>query len=288
MAGILLRSSNENDRVRKPKIRPPAPAGQTKPKKQHKMKKLLTIIGLAAASSLTGAQAAILIQDNFPTNGALVGTTPATGGIWQTLSGTAGSLGVSGNALQIVSANTQDAESDFAASQSITLYSSFTLNMSATLPTTGGEYFASYRDGAGYDGRIFALRPTGTAAGKFRLGISNEATASFINWASDLDTGTNYQILTRFTQGVGASDFITLWVNPTDISSTSISTDAADLGASLTAFAFRQAGNSGNSAVDNLVVATTFAEVIPEPTTWALIGLGSAFALSRIRRRSNA
>ena len=248
------------------------------------MKKILTIIGLAAVT-LAGAQAAILIQDNFPTNGALVGTTPSTGGIWQLLSGTPGSLLVSGNALQINTANTEDAESDFAASQTVNLFSSFSLNMSATLPTTAGEYFASYRDGTGYDGRIFALRPTGTAIGKFRLGISNAAAASFVNWASDLDTGTSYQIVTRFTQGVGASDFITLWVNPTDISSTSISTDAADLGASLTAFAFRQAGSSGNAGIDGLVVATTFAEVIPEPSTSLLIGLGSAFMLWNLRRR---
>ena len=243
---------------------------------------------VAVLTLSVGAPAAIIIQDNFPTNGALVGTTPTTGGIWQNLSGTAGSLGVSGNALQIIAANTEDAESDFAASQTVDLFSSFTLNMSATLPTTLGEYFASYRDGTGYDGRIFALRPTGTAVGKFRLGISNSAAASFINWASDLDTGTNYQIVTRFTQGAGANDFITLWVNPTDISSTSISTTADDLGTSLTAFAFRQAGSTGNLGIDDLIVATTFAEAIPEPSTWALIALGSAFMLWNIRRRRTA
>jgi len=246
------------------------------------MKKILMSV-VAVLILSVGAHAAILIQDNFPTNGALVGTTPTTGGIWQNLSGAAGSLGVSGNALQIIAANTEDAESDFAASQTVDLFSSFTLNMSATLPTTAGEYFASYRDGTGYDGRIFALRPTGTAAGKFRLGISNSASTSFIDWASDLDTGTTYQIVTRFTQGVGASDFITLWVNPTDISSTSISTTAADLGTSLTAFAFRQAGSSGTAGIDDLIVATTFAEVIPEPSTYALLGLGLA-ALFILRR----
>jgi len=48
-------------------------------------------------------------------------------------------------------------------------------------------------------------------------------------------------------------------------------------------------GNGFNIA-EGTDIASTLGSVnpIPEPTTWALIGLGSAFALSRIRRRSNA
>jgi len=255
------------------------------PKDKNIMKKILTIIGLAAAT-LTGAQATVLIQDSFPTNGDVVGTTPAVGGVWQNLSGTAGSLDVTGNRLQINPVSTEDAESDFAAASSLTLYSGFTFNLSAAaLPTISGDYFAAFRDGSGYDGRIFAMAPTGTAVGKYRLGLSNSASTASVFWASDLDPGTDYRVVVRFTQN-GATDFVSLWIDPVDDSSTSISTTAEALSATLTAFAFRQAGTAaGASSIDDLVVATTFAEAIPEPSTWALIGLGLGFALWTARRR---
>lgn len=248
------------------------------------MKKLLTIIGLAAAS-LAGVNAAVLIQDNFPTNGSLVGTTPSVGGNWQNVSGTADTLLVSGNKLQIQDDNSEDAESDFSSTQSVSLFAGFTLNMSSgDLPSTGGEYFSSFRNGTSYNGRIFAYRPSGTAAGKFRLGISNNGASVEAGWATDLDTLTDYRVVVKFTQN-GANDFVTLWVGPTNEASTSVSTSAAAINTSLSAFSFRQASSTGDMSIDNLVVADTFAQAVPEPKTWALIGIGASFMLWNLRRR---
>ena len=249
------------------------------------MKKPLTIIALVAAS-LGGLQATVLLQDNFPTDGPLVGTTPSVGGIWQTLSGTADTLVVSGNKLQIQDTNTEDAKSDFPTLQTVDLFVGFTLNMSAAnLPSTTVEYFSSFRSTTGYDGRILAVRPAGTAAGKFRLGISNTAEAS-VNWASDLDPGVDYRVVVKFTQN-GSNDFVTLWVGPSSEASSSVSTAAAGINTGLSGFAFRQAAAIGAMAVDNLVVGTTFAEAVPEPGTCALLGAGAIvlpWGLCRARR----
>lgn len=246
------------------------------------MKMFLAIIGLVMLP-LAGTQAAVLIQDNFPTNGSLVGTTPAVGGIWQNISGAADTLLVSGNKLQIEDDNTEDAESDFSVTQSVDLYAGFTLNMSSgDLPSVGGDYFASFRNGSSYVGRIFAYRPAGTAAGKFRLGISNNTASAEAGWATDLDTATDYRIVVKFTQN-GANDFVTLWIGPASEGSTSVSTSAAAISTSLSAFSFRQTDATGDMSIDDLIVGTTFSEAIPEPQTWVIFGICAAFLLGRLR-----
>jgi hypothetical protein len=63
-------------------------------------------------------------------------------------------------------------------------------------------------------------------------------------------------------------------------------------GGLINAFALRQgtSGSSPNDAapgdlfLDNLIVGTTFASVIPEPSSFALLGLGVATWLIRRRR----
>jgi len=256
------------------------------------MKKLLAIIGLAA-TTLAGAQAAILVQDNFPANGDLVGTTPSTGGIWTAISGDVGTLDVTSGAVSILAGNNEDGTSQFASAQTGDVFAGFNLTMT-TLPTTTstGGYFGSFRDGTPasgtYNGRLFARRITGSPANEFQIGVSNETSnvsdAGAVLWGSNLTLNVNYRIVLRFDTATG--DDMTLWVNPTTIASTNvISTDAGSVN-SMDGFAFRQASAAhGASSIDNLIVATTFAEAIPEPSNWALIGLGSAFALWNIRRR---
>jgi len=263
--------------------------------KTHIMKIFLTIIGLAAVT-LAGAQAAILIQDNFPTNGDLVGTTPSTGGIWTTISGTAGTLDVASGAVSILAGNNEDGTSQFASAQTGDVFAGFNFTMT-TLPTTTstGEYFASFRDGTPasgtYNGRLFARRITGSPANEFQIGVSNAtgnvSDAGAVLWGSNLTLNVNYRIVLRFDTAAG--DDMTLWVNPTTIASTNVTSTDADPVTSMDGFAFRQASAAhGAASIDNLIVATTFAEAIPEPSTWALIALGSAFMLWNIRRRRTA
>jgi len=256
------------------------------------MKKTLTIIGLAVAT-LAGAEATVLVQDNFPTNGDLVGTTPAVGGIWTNISGTAGTLDVASNRLSILAGNNEDATSQFSSAQTGTIFAGFSFTLT-TLPTdsTAGGYIASFRDGTAasgnYNGRFFVRRAAGSGANLFQVGVSNATSGvdgvGAALWGSNLTLNTTYQIVLRFDTDSG--DDITLWVNPSTISSTNVTSSDTGAVTSMDGFAFRQAGAThGASSIDNLVVSTTFAEAIPEPSTWAMIGLGSAFMLWNLRRK---
>ena len=250
------------------------------------MKNKSIMIGMIFVICSTWAEATPLIREEFGVEGALVGTAPGAGGAWQNLSGTAGTLLVSGGRLQIQDDNSEDAESDFSLAQLGDVYVGFTLNMSAAdLPSVGGDYFASFREGTGNDGRIFSFRPAGTAAGKFRLGISNGDAAATAGWGEDLETGVDYQVVAKFTQN-GANDFVTLWIGPNSEASASISTTGTALSASLSAFAFRQTSVTGDMSIDHLVVATTFAETIPEPSTVLLSSLACLVLAWAIRRQA--
>jgi hypothetical protein len=247
-------------------------------------KTLLTIIGLAAIS-IAGVNATVLLSDDFPTDGALVGQTPAVGGIWTQNTGTAGTLLVANDKLEIFGSRSEDAVSLFG-NQTTNIYAGFILNMSSTLPSAAGTYVASFMSGSSgttYSGRFFTTT-TGAAAGSYRLGLSNTGSTANVTWPNDLAPNTSYQVALKFTQDA-ANDFVTLWVNPTDELSTSISTAPGTMATSINGFGFRQASGAGEMTVGNLRVATTFAEAIPEPSTWALIGLGAAFVLWRIRRK---
>jgi len=73
-------------------------------------------------------------------------------------------------------------------------------------------------------------------------------------------------------------------VGPSSEASTSVSTTGAAINTNLSGFAFRQTTVSGDLAIDNLVVGTTFSEAVPEPSTWVLLGTGSVVLLWTLRR----
>jgi hypothetical protein len=177
------------------------------------------------------------------------------------------------------------------------IYVGFTVNFSA-LPfnagtSTAGSYFAHLKSSAANEfyGRIGANQE-GAAAGTFRLAITTEAWANgatTVEFPQDLNLSTSYFVVMRYDL---ATDRATLWVDPAGEGSTSVtSTDAPTYAAGLiNAFALRQ-GTSGTSPnfgapgdifIDNLRVATSFAE-IPEPSSLALAGLG--MLVLAIRRR---
>lgn len=262
------------------------------------MKKLFWVFSFGVFVIVQSASATILIQDSFPTNGALVDSTPAVGGIWTLIGGTTPELTVSNGLLMIEGASSgQDAVSQFASSQTGSLFAGFdfTLTVSPTA-STGGNYLLGFRDGTPasgtFEGRLFVRRLSGVPAGQYQIGISS-ATAGLddpgaVLWGSALLLNSTYHIVLSFNT-IGA-DATTLWVNPVTSGSTSVvSTDTVDVN-TMDGFGVRQAsGAHGTAGIDNLIVATTFDEVVPvpEPQKVALVAIGlGAFLFGGRRHRA--
>jgi len=268
------------------------------------MKPILPFLtaALFAAGSLS---AQVLLNENF--NYADGPLTNVSGQAWVIHSGTI-SINVSGGAAVIDQNDTAGGREDvnrllstsFNAStdNTSTIYGAFTINYSS-LPVTGdsdGSYFAHLKSSVAnqFYARIGATT-SGAAAGTFRLNVANESwnVANTVEFAQDLSLNTTYQVVFRYDL---ANDRTTLWIDPTDESSTSVTAlDAVTYGGGelINSYALRQ-GTSGTGApgdlfLDNLIVGQTFADVtaIPEPSTYAFIGMGLA-ALWLVNRRRRA
>jgi endonuclease/exonuclease/phosphatase family metal-dependent hydrolase len=161
-------------------------------------------------------------------------------------------------------ANTEDVNASLAgqpyASSGTTnvFYASFTVKFTS-LPSSGGAYFAHFKDSSsGYRARIWALT-SGAATGKFRLGISSTS-GSVISATSPVDLNPNqdYTIVTRL---VNSNSVATLWINPASESDTSISTSESASAFTVVSYALRENTGEGALNMDNLRVGTTFADV---------------------------
>jgi MYXO-CTERM domain-containing protein len=234
-------------------------------------------ITAAAAAMLAGAaaQASIVASDTFTyPDGNLVGQ-----GGWAAHSG-AGvvPIQVTGGMAVLAqgSGTREDANLPFSAiGAGTTLYAGFDMTNS------GGNtdvYFAHFLQGTStFRSRVFITAGSG---GDYTIGFSDTATLSQ-TWASPLTFGTSYRVVISYSYDTGASQ---LWINPVDASSTSLSV-AGTASTPVAGFALRQAAGNSGQTIDNLIVATTFAEAaVPTPGTGALLVLGGAVAARRRRR----
>lgn len=251
-----------------------------------KIKTLFLLSGLVVFNGASSADAAILLSDDFTraTDGSLTGTDPSVGGTWTSFSGTSGEVQVTAGIVTLTDANSEDTGAAFqgGALNSGTIYYGF--NVAVTDPGsydgTDYEYFALLKnDASDFTSR---LDVAAFSASGYRFGIAGSSGTADAAWGVDLDYGASYRVVVEFDFTSGVS---TLFVNPTSLSSTSI-TSAADTVPELTQFAFRQSSASPDftGTVDDLIVATSFNEaaLVPEPSSLLLGALG---ALALIRRR---
>ena len=263
-------------------------------KGKSEMKNLLKITCVVAVAifAVAQAKAALITNETFSYADGDLAT--VSGGIWAPYSGTT-ALNVSGGHAVVTDASSQDDALNFGAGHSNdVLFASFDVTVTS-LPRAVPGYFAFFKDSTSFN---FAARVYGSNdAGSVRFGIANVGGAAtnvgVAFWGSSVALGSTNKIVIRLDQ-TGASFVSTLWLNPTQITDPSVT--ASDVGAisliNVQAFALRQASTStgaGTENVDNLLIGTTFGDVvaaIPEPSTVALVGLGILGSLAFRRRRS--
>ena len=228
---------------------------------------------VVASCLFTGANdchAALLLQESFPyPDGPLV---TVSGGVWATHSGTSGQIGVVSGRADLRVPDTEDVNAlvlgTYPATSSALLYASFTVNFTA-LPSAGGQFFAHFKNAttSNFRGRIFALT-SGAVAGQFRIGVANTATIATATNAANLNLNTDYRVYVRY----GISNVTTtVWVEPMDESSPSVTASDGSGAQPITSFALRQDSGIGAIALDDLRVGTSFADVYTGPNIIAPI-----------------
>ena len=226
--------------------------------------KIIAFYIAAVLLSTTLAGAALLLNDSFSyPDGPLV---TVSGGVWLHHSGSiTGEVAVASGRVLLSEANTEDVNSPLAgqpytsSGATNVFYASFKLNITS-LPSSGGAYFAHFKDSStGFRARIWALT-SGAASGKFRLGISSTS-GSVISATLpvDLSLNTNYTVVTRL---VNSNSVSTLWVNPETESDASVSTSENASTFTVVSYAFRENTGEGALNLDNLRVGTSFADVV--------------------------
>jgi hypothetical protein len=238
------------------------------------MKKFITIIGLAAAVSLAGGHAQIISFEETGSGGNLSGDYPidfindSLSGITLTADsnlttaslalGSGASAGTAFGSLGF--ANAGDA-STLSGAITDSVYHSFTLTPTAgyQLNITGVSYNADASSGTSTFNFDLLSSATGFTSSDSlgTFSVINSAAAS-----GTINTSANTSL-----QGITSTVELRIYVS-------------RSAGNGTAAYYADDGVNGGLFSVDGTVTA------IPEPGTWALIGLGSAVVLWRMRRRN--
>jgi endonuclease/exonuclease/phosphatase family metal-dependent hydrolase len=230
------------------------------------------VVAACCVVGVTTSNAALLLYEPFAyTDGPLVSV---SGGTWTTHSGTNGQIGVISGRVDLRVPDTEDVNAlvlgqPYPATTNVILYASFTVNYSS-LPTANGAYFIHFK-GTGtavQRAKVYALT-AGAGVGQYRFGLANGANTAAIATAASFNTNVDYRIYVRYVVSNATS---TLWVNPTNEASPSITaTDIVSPPGTITSLALRQDTGIGVLQIDDLQVGTSFADVYTGPNIIAPI-----------------
>lgn len=210
------------------------------------------------------AHAAVLVSESFDyTNGPL---TVVSGGAWASHSGTALQADTTNGAVTLTTSESEDVNRLLAGQPYLPggatniFYARFIARFTA-LPVAGGEWFLSFKNTSltGFRGRVFALT-TGAAPGQFRLGLSSgDNNAPTVTNQTSIALNTPFTVVLRFANTNSAS---ALWLNPSSENDPAITTTEAAATFTVAAIGLRQTAGLGTLTLDDLVVGTTFADVL--------------------------
>lgn len=274
--------------------------------------RLLVLYAITVGFLTLETVSAQTIEEDFPTDGVLSGSTPDAGiGDWTSISGSP-ALAVSSGILTIAAGGGESSQLNFNASNlsSGTIYMGFNLEIdsSGSISTSDSiQSIAGFRvgtAGSGTNALSFGVfRPSGAAqsfssipttstsqvvAGIFTGSSLNATSNNLSGWATSIDRGTASRIVIGFDL---TNDSGTLWVNPTSSGSTSIT--LSGITSDARGVFFRQgAASHGQGFVDNLNVSVDFniaaaLAAVPEPSTYAAILGAMALIGALFFRRRN-
>jgi len=246
---------------------------ETSKNKNPNMKKIIALVLFSVLAAI-GARADIVFYEpfNYSNGPVCVTSTNGTGSItisnWITHSGNLDATNNNRRLENQQSSRSGDIHRFFPAAYTnapTQLFASFILNCT-NLPNAAGTYFAHfYTNSSIFQGRLMALAGTNICQpGTFRLGVSGaQSNPSGIS-SVDLALNQDYQVVFAWDPATTAQ--AQLWVNPVTSADVSVKSHDGISGviAPSQAFAFRQAGSSGNCflTISNLTVATTFEEAV--------------------------
>lgn len=251
---------------------------------------VLSVLGLACMATLAAAPASAvgLLTETFTySDGNLV-----PNGAWASFSGTGTDVQViSGRAVGF-GPNAVDDHTFFAAQPTTSkTYACFLVQIPAIAAAPKPIYFAALKDGgtSNFVSRVYVL----PVSGGFTFGLSHSSTSATVGvvaWsATTLLYDHDYNIVINYDPVAKSS---TMWVDPVNEASTSVSiTNAAIPASSLSTFALRQSASASTLpaspsyagtadwgfSVDKLGVGSTFDEacvastIAVQPSTWSNI-----------------
>lgn len=230
--------------------------------------KIIPLIALAVVLC-SGAQAAIVLADSFPyADGSLTNVSNIK---WRNAGGVLNQVNVTAGRVELTAGESEDVDAllaggPFTTAGGTVLYAKFTLNYSALPTGSQGDYCAHFIGTSANRARLFATT-NGAAPGKFRLGLSSGSAVATNKFPLDLALGQDHTVFLRYAV---SNAQCALWIDATAEGDASVVAADSATAQSIISFGLRQSTDIGALLVDDLIVGTSFSEVLTGNATPAI------------------
>jgi hypothetical protein len=262
-----------------------------KQQKSGNLGKMFSTAAVAIVAATFTTQGSVLMSDSFNyANGDL---TTVSGGLW------AGHSSAGMNPVQVLDGeaiiNQMGGQEDASRLVGSTMspgdiwYASFSITVEGnetSTPVSNYLYFAHFKpSGSSYASRVALVALDGS---DFTFNIVSTSGSVGTSWATGFTYGSTHTIVHSYNFGTGESR---MWVDPTSFDSPSVAHAGSFTGGfAQSGYAFRQTTGNTVENIDDLVIGTTFNDVmpVPEPSSVALLILGAGGVLLFLRKRKRS